>query len=199
MIELDACKQLWRDRPEAPPPNPLSKEELMTVIHAKTTDIRARALERVRQEGQTYIVLVVVLSVMLLTRYGITWRAGVGIFAVLALLGIILAALLQKQHQLRTLPLAGSLRESLVALLATLSATTRLYMVAYMASIVIPVAALAAFLVWSRGFTPATGAGVVAGVAFLVWCYRSGRAYLLRMFGHYRAELAECLKELQAA
>ena len=199
MMELDACKALWHDPPASPPVKAIGQGELMTILHARTMDVRARALERISREGYTYVAIVITIAAMNLTRYGATLKAFVASFVVWALLGVVVAALLYKQHQLRTLPLNGSLKESLAALIHTLDSASRLYMAAYMACIVIGVALVLGFLFWRHGLNLPTLISLAAAAIFVAWCHRSGRSYLQRMFGHYRAELAECLRELETA
>jgi len=180
------------------PGNPISKEELVSMLQAKTLEVRGRALERVRAEGYTYLAIVVALVAMNLTRFGAPLKALASTFAVLALLGVVLAALFYKQHQLRALPLGGNLQQSLLKLIATLDSATRLYMAAYMACVVIGLGVAQGFLFWRHGVTALTLISLSAAAVFVTWSYRSGQAYLQRMFGHYRAELVECLRELQA-
>ena len=199
MIELDACKQLWREQPAPPPADLISKEELVGLLQAKTMEVRGRALDRVRGEGYTYIAIVLALVAINLTRYGAPLKALASTLAVVALLGMVVAALFYKQHQLRTLPLGGNLQQSLLKLIATLDSATHLYMAAYMACIVIGLGVAQGFLFWRYGLTSLTLISLSAAAVFLTWSYRSGQAYLQRMFGHYRAELLECLRELQTA
>lgn len=199
MMELDACKQFWRGGPDSPPTTPISKEELMAILQAKAEGIRERARERVRQEGLIYVAFALGLVVTQLTFYGARLKELASTLVVLALLGIVVAALAYKQYQLRTLPLGGSLRESLLALIATLDSTSRLYMAAYLACIAVGALAAEGFLFWRHGLTLLTALSLIVAAAFIVWCYRSGRGYLRRMFGHYRAELAESLQELEGA
>ena len=197
MKELDVLKQVWQERLGSLATNLISKEEFMALLQAKTADIKTRTLQRVRKEILTYLVLLVIPVVSLFTRYGASPRAVFGTIGVLALMGLIIGALSYKEYQLRTLPLHGSLRESLAALIATIDSTTRLYMAAYMICIVIPIAILEAFLLWRDGLTFLPIVALVAGIAFVAWCYQSGRGYLERAFGRSRAALANCLTELE--
>ncbi len=199
MMELDACKALWREGSASAPLKPLRKEELMTMIHARTADIRARAVERVHGESYTYVAIVIAITAMNLTTYGATLKTLASSLAVLAFLGGVVAALFYKQYQLRTLPLGDNLKESLIALLATLDSARRTYMAAYMACVVIGVVAVEGFLVWRHGLTLLLLISLALAAVFVVWCYRSGRVYVQRMFGHYRADVSDCLRELEAA
>ena len=199
MIELDACKQLWREQPASASVHPISKEELVSMLQGKTLEVRGRALDRVRGEAYTYIAIVLALVAINLTRFGAPLKALASTLAMVALLGMVVAALFYKQHQLRTLPLGGNLQQSLVKLISTLDSATRLYMAAYMACMVIGLGVAQGLLFWRYGVSALTLISLSAAVAFLAWSYRSGQAYLQRMFGHYRAELLECLRELQTA
>ena len=199
MNDLDALKPLLQQGFEIHGSRPIGKEELMASLQAKTTDIRKRTLRRVGKEIQMYIFVLVIPVVGLFLRHGISARAIVGSIAVSVLLGLTIAALAYEEYQLRSLPLHGSLRESLTTLIAAIDSMRSLYLAAYLITIVIPVVLAEAFLLWRLGLGFSSIAALVAGIALVAWCYVSGRGYLDRAFGGYRAELADCLRELQSA
>ena len=199
MTEADALRQLWQEDSRRLTINPLGKEELMTLLQTRAADVRTRTVRRVRREIRIYLVILLIPVANLVLQYKFSWKAILGTLGVSFFMGLVIAVLAYKEHQLQTLPLMGSLRESILALLSGIDSTTRLYMIAYMICIVIPTAALEAFLFWKHGLTLGQIVALIAGVAFVVWSYFSGRAYLERSFGRYRAELASCLAELDRA
>ena len=199
MTDLNALKQLWQEPRDFPTTRPISKEELMALLEAKAADIRRRTLRRLRKEILTYFVMLVIPAAFLFLRHGVSPRAIWGTIGVSATLGLIIGALAYKEHQLRTLPLGASLRESLMELIATVDATMRLYMAAYMTCVLIGVALGEGFLLWRLGLSLVAILLLVPAVGFVFWCYRSGRHYLDRAFGRYRVELANCLTDLEGS
>lgn len=196
MMELDTFKRLWQEPSELQQVHPISREELVSLVRARSADIKRETVQRVRAETLTYVVLVVVPVVMMLAGQGLTTWTVVASLGVLALPGLIIGVLTYKAYQLRTLPLGGNLRESLTALVAAVDSTSRLYMAAYMICVTVGMAAVEGFLLGRFGVNWISVTGFVAGVAFLAWAFRSGRTYLQGMFGDYRAELTNCLGEL---
>lgn len=199
MRGLDVLKHLWKEQFASLTTDSISKEEFMALLQVKAEDLKRRTLERVRKEILTYLFVLLIPVVSLFVRHGVSLRALFGSIGVLALLGLIIGALSYKEYQLRTLPLDGSLRESLLALITAIDSMTRLYLVAYMICIVIPVVALEAFLLWRYGLTAISIFALLAGIIFVAWGYRSGRSYLERAFGRQRAELANYLTALEEA
>ena len=197
MTDLDTLKRLWQEPQESQAIDPIRKEELMALIQARTAGIRQTTMERVRTESYTYGVLAVIPVVMLFASHGFTLRAVLASLGLLAALAPIIGALAYKEYRLRTLPLEGSLRQSLAALAAAIDSTSRFYMATYMICVTAGVASVEGFLVWRYGASWIPFAGLIAGAAFLVWAYRSGQAYVRRMFGDERAWLTNCLGELE--
>jgi hypothetical protein len=178
---------------------PIGGEELAAMLRVKSADIKARVLRRVGEEIQTYLIVLLIPGLVFFLQYGISARAIVGSLGVLAVIGLTIAALSYKEYQIRTLPMHGPLRDSLKTLVAAIDSMTRLYMAAYMISIAISVVLVEGFVVWRWGLGLEALAAVAAGIVFVAWCYMSGRAYLERIFGRYRVELANSLRELEGA
>ncbi len=197
MKDFDVVKSLLREHLVPGEDMPIDKEELVAMIQARSTDIKMRVLRRVGNEIQTYLIMLIPVLVVLFLRHGISARAIVGGVGVLAVVGPAITALSYKEYQMRSLPLHGTLRESLTALIAAIDSMTRAYMAAHMISIVIGVAVGEVFLFWQWGLSLESLAGLVAGIVVVAWCYLSGRRYLERTFGRYRLELAGCLRELE--
>lgn len=197
MIDLDALKQLWHEPPNAQELNPISKGELMALIQARTEDIKQATLARLRTESYNYVVLLIIPVSMLFASHGLTLRAVLTSLGVFATLCPILGALAYKEYRLRTLPLDGTLRQSLEAIVAAIDSTSRFYMATYMMCVAGGVALAEGFLAWRYGVHWIPAAALVGGVAFMFWAYRSGRAYVRRMFGAARSELMDNLDDLQ--
>ncbi len=169
------------------------------MIQSRATDIRQRTAQRVRAESYTYLVMVLFPVLMWAMNGRSTLRTLLAGLGVLATLAPILGVLAYKEYRLRTLPLGGSLRQSLAALLAAIDSTSRYYLATYMVCVVVGIGSAEGLLLWSRGATWFSAIALIAGAAIAFWAWRSGQAYARRMFGRYRAELTSCLDELEAA
>jgi len=198
MNGVDVLKLLAQDYVVPEESRTIGKEELQAMLRAKSAEIKARVLRRVGREIQSYLMVLAVIVVVLFLRHGISAQAMAGI-AVLALSGLTIAALKYKEYRIRSLPVHGTVMEVLINLITAIDSLTRLYMTAYMASMVIVVALWEAFVAWRWGLGLGFLAGLFAGIAVVTWCYLSGRQYLEQTFGRYRVELANSLRELESA
>jgi hypothetical protein len=196
-MNLDALKQVWQEPPVSQEAAGISREELVAMIQARTAGIRQRTMQRVRSESYNYLILVLIPVVVISVDPGSTFRTVLAVLGILATVGPILGVLAYKEYRLRTLPPAGSLRDSLAALVAAIDSTSRFYLATYMICVVAGVALLEGLLVRRYGPTWIPAGALVAGAAFVLWAFRSGRAYAYRMFRHDRAELTSCLGELE--
>ena len=199
MTGLDALKRAWQESPVSQEPARISKEQLMAMIQARTADIKQRTMQRVRAESYNYLALAVIPVLMFSVDRGSTLRTVLAGLGVLATLGPILGVLAYKEYRLRTMPPAGSLRQSLAALVAAMDSTSRFYFATYMVCVAVGVASVVGLLFWRHGATWIPAGALVAASAFAVWAFRSGRAYARRLFGKDRAELMRCLAEIERA
>lgn len=196
MTELDELRQIWNAAPEPAAGRPLGGEELMRVIEARRESVRRRVQRRLRWEMWNYAGPVLIVLTTVFLKKG-AWKGLVGTAVVAALLGIVLLTLLYEERRLSRAPMAGSLKESLQGLLAMLDSTARAYLVAYMVVMVAGLGALFGVAVWKIGVGFISAMVLIACAAGVVWAYGSGQAYLRRMFGNYRRELMESLRELE--
>lgn len=196
MTELDELRQIWNAAPEAAAGRPLGGGELMQVIEARRENVRKRVQRRLRREMWNYSAPVGAVLVTVFLKNGV-WKGLIGTAVVAGLLGIVLLTLFYEERRLTRAPMGGSLKESLRGLLAMLDSTARAYLAAYMVVMVAGLGMLVGVAIWKTGvgfFSMVVLAACAAGV---VWAYRSGHAYLRRMFGNYRRELVACLRELE--
>jgi len=197
MTDLDALKQLWQEPLGSHEMHPIGKEELLALIRSRTAGIKQRTMDRVRAESYSYVALIVIPVLMLFWSRGLTLRAIIASLVVVAALGSIIGALAYKEYRVRTLPLGGSLKESLAALVAAIDSTGRFYLATYMLCVIVGVASIERFVFGRYGGSWISAATLVCGVAFLAWAYRSGQGYARRMFGDERTDLMNCLDELE--
>ena len=196
MTELDELRQIWNATPEAGANRPLSGEELMHVIEVRRDSVRKRVQRRLRWEMWNYVAPVVIVLTTIFLKNGV--RKGlIGTAVVAGLLGIMFVTLLYQERQLSRAPMAGSLKESLGGLLAILDSTARAYLAAYMVLMVTALGMLVGMAVWKFGVGLFSLVVLVACAAGVAWAYRSGQAYVRRMFGMYRRELVECLQVVE--
>ena len=196
-MNLDALKQVWQEPPVSQEAVRIGKEELMAMIRARTADIKQRTIQRVRSESYNYLIVILIPVLMLAVDPRSTLRAVLAVLGILATVGPILGVLAYKEYRLRTLPQGDSLRQSLAALVAAIDSTSRFYLATYMACVVAGSALMGGVLFRRYGATWIPAGALIAGAAFALWAYRSGRAYARRMFRRDRAELERCLEELE--
>ncbi|HEY7679693.1 MAG TPA: hypothetical protein VIC04_04180 [Terriglobia bacterium] len=168
----------------------------MQAIETRRESVRKRLQLKLRAELWHYVVPVVIVLTAVFLKNGV-WKGLIGTAVVVGLLGTVFLTLLYKERQLSRAPMRGSLKESLGGLLAILNSTARAYLVAYMVLMVAGLGMLAGMAMWKTGVGLFSVLVLAACAAGVVWAYRSGQAYLRQMFGKYRLELMECLKEVE--
>jgi len=143
-----------------------------------------------------YVAPIAIVLAAVFLKNGV-WKGLVGTAVVAALMGVVIATLLCKERQFSRAPMGESLKGSLLELLALVNSTSRAYMVAYMTLMGLGLGVLAGMAFWKFGVGAPSFAVSAACAAGLLWAYRSGQAYVQRMFGKYRMALAECLREAE--
>jgi len=199
MNDLDAMKRLWHEPQEWPEPKPIGKEELLTMIRSRTLEIRRATMARVRAESYVYVTLVVIPVAMVFASSGLTFRAMLAGVGLLTFLCPILGVLAYKEYRLRTLPLDGSLRQSLIGLVAAIDSTAHIYMATYMFCVIGGVALIAGLLGRRYGVTWILAAWLLGGAVFLRWAHRSGQAYVRGMFRNERLSLLNAIHDLETS
>jgi hypothetical protein len=139
--------------------------------------------------------MLLALSVMMLVQ-GISGTRLALVAGLNLAVGGIVATLWWSERRLARAPLDRSVRQVLEDLLTRVESAGRAYEIAYVGFIACAIAAIG-LTVWSQTESGLWLTSIVLGGALaIVWARRSGRAYVKRMFGPYRAELADCLREL---
>ena len=199
MMDLDVFRQVWQEPPVSQDAARIGREELMAMIQARAGGIRQRTMQRVRSESYNYLILILIPVLMLALDPGSRFRTVLAVLGIVATVGPILGVLAYKEHRLRTLPPGDSLRQSLASLIAAIDSTSRFYLATYMICVAAGVALVEGLLLRRHGPAWIPAVALVAGAAFVIWAFRSGRAYARRMFRHDRADLVSCLSELDEA
>ena len=193
-MELDHLTACWRTstRAEAPP---LEEWAVLQIVSAKSDEARARSRRRLRREAVPYLV-VLIISVAGLSGEK-TPRSLIMMEVITVFLAGIPLTLWFEERRLAQIPLSQPLRDVLTAFIARLDAAGRAYLRAYVAVVGAGGAAGAVMIGHRAGFW----AGVLAALALVggvAWAYQSGAAYVSRVFGRERDELADCLRRLDA-
>jgi hypothetical protein len=193
-MDFDTLNDHWRQHAQAELPAALEANALMTIITAKTGDIRRNVRRRLRREATYYLPMLAV-TVMLFLE-GITPIRLAFAGGLLILLGGTAATLWLAQRQIAETPLDRSVRDALMDLRSKIDAAARAYVGAYVLTFLCSAAVLASLVWWRRGMGFALVATVAAGLLASLWSYRSGQAYVERMFRRDRANLSDCLGQL---
>jgi uncharacterized membrane protein YecN with MAPEG domain len=194
-MDIDQLKQCWRRDAGAEVHVALDAGSVSQWIEARAKDVNRQVKDRLHREVANYIPMVVVLSVMMLMQ-GISVTSVLFVAGLILAVGAILATLWYSERRLTGLLLDGSLREVLEDLLVRVDAASRAYEVAYIGVFASGMVALTLTAWWRAGFSAWFTAALIAGGLAVLWASRSGHGYVGRMFGPYRSELADCLREL---
>jgi hypothetical protein len=196
-MDLDTLKDQWRQHLLEEAPAILEARTIMAIVTAQAAAIRRDVRRRLRREASYYfpmfaIALAPILSGVTVIRLG--FAAGLTV-----LLAGIAATLWVAQRRITETPRDGSLRDILLRLRAKIDAAARAYLAAYVATFATSAIVLAAAVAWRHGPGIALVTTLGLGVVATWWSYRSGCAYVERLFRRERANLADCLEQLNEA
>ena len=193
-MDFDTLNDHWRQHAQAELPAALEANTVMTIITAKTGDIRRSVRRRLRREATYYLPMLAVAATLFLE--GITPIRLAFAGGLLILLGGIAAMLWLAQRRIAETPLDRSVRDALMDLRSKIDAAARAYVGAYVVTFVCSAAVLAILVWWRQGMGLALVTTVAVGFLASLWSYRSGHAYVERMFRGDRANLSDCLGQL---
>jgi hypothetical protein len=198
MIELGDLRHIWRESGSEPAISTWEREEVIMLLKGRSADLKKQILKRLTTEIKTYLLTgFFVLFALVGTEFTARRALLLGANALLVLAPI-LGALAYKEYRLRTLPISGSLRESVSTLIRGIDSTARLYLLAYVTTIGFSLTLIEILLVRGKGWGLFTILFVPIGIAFIFWAYFSGRRYAERMFRSYRSNLVNVLNELES-
>ena len=193
-MDLEQMKGRWRRAAGAETPVPLDAGTVSQWIEARAKTLEREVRRRLQREMGTYIPMLLVLSVMMLMQ-GLSMPRVLVVAGLNVSVGAIVATLWYSERRLTRLPLDRSMHEVLEDLLVRVDAASRAYELAYI-GFVASAMVLIGITTWRAGVGVWFTAVVVAGALAILWARRSGRAYVDRMFGPYRSELADSLRQL---
>jgi len=193
-MDFESIERCWREQAEALPPR-LEEGTVRLMIEARTKDLRQAVRARLRREAGYYLPMAVISMTGLLAGFSLNRLAAV--LVVLALLGAVMVALRWAERRIREAPVDGSVREALGRLASEVDAAGRIYVAAYV-TVFAGTAVVLTGYVWLRHGAGWPLAATLAGSALAVlWSHRSGNRYVEGMFRRYRAELSDCLRQLE--
>jgi len=198
MMELSDLRRTWRESVSEPGIRAFDKEEVTMLVKARSADLKKQIVKRLTTEIKTYLLIGLFMLCSLVAREFTARRALLLGAGSLLLLAPVLGALAYKEYRLRTLPMSGSLRESISMLIRAIDSTASLYLFAYVATIGLSLTLIEILLVRGKGWNVLTIFLVPIGMAFILWSYFSGRRYAERMFRAYRSNLVNVLNELES-
>lgn len=198
MTQLSDLRNIWQESSPESVISSCGNEEVTMLLHCRSTDLKKQILKRLTTEIKTYFLIGLVGLCVLVSEGTSTGRAFLLGVSSLLVIAPALGVLAYKEYGLRTLPMSGSLRDSISTLIRAIDSTARLYVFAYVASIAFSLALIEILLVRGKGWSFLTIIFVPIGVAFIAWSYLSGRRYASRMFRAYRSDLANILNQLES-
>jgi hypothetical protein len=194
-MDLEQLKRRWRIEARAEGHVALDAGTVSQWIEARANEVNREMRHRLQREVATYVPMLLALSVMMLMQ-GITAPRVLLVAGLNLAVGAIAATLWYSERRLTALPLDRSLHDVLEDLLVRIDAASRAYEVAYVGFFASAMVALAVTAWWRTGVGVWFTAAIVGGALAVLWARQSGHAYVRRMFGPYRSELAACLRDL---
>ena len=195
-MDLEQLKQHWQREAGAERHEALDGGTVSQWIEARARDVNREIKKRVQREMAIYIPMLLALSVMTLMQ-GISATRLLFVAGLNLAVGAIVATLWYSERRVTGLPLDRSVHEVLEDLLVRVDAASRAYEVAYVGFFASAMVVIAVSAWWEAGAGVWFIAALVAGALGVLWARVSGRAYVDRMFGSFRSELADCLRELE--
>ena len=193
-MDIESIERCWREQAEVLPPR-LEEGTVRQMIETRTADLRRAVRGRLRREAGYYLPIMVVSMTGLLA--GFSLNRLMAALVVVALLAVVMVALRLAERRIEDAPVDGSVKEALGRLASEVDAAGRIYVAVYIAVFVGTAAVLTAFI-WLRHGTGWPLAATLAGSALAVlWSHQSGNRYVEGMFRRYRAELDDCLRQLE--
>lgn len=194
-MNVEELKRDWQHSAEAEIHPALDARTVSQWIEARAQEVTREVRGRLRREIVAYIPMLLALCTVTLV-HGITETRLVLVVGLNLSVGGIVATLWYSERRVRAVALDRSVHDVIEELLVRVTAASRAYELAYVVFIACAMA-LMAVTAWRRaGFGVWFTLALVAGALGILWARASGRAYVDRMFGRYRSELASCLRDL---
>lgn len=194
-MDLDTLKEQWQQHAEQELPDALEVNAMTAIITRRAADLRRDVRRRLRREATYYLPMLAMAAALLLsdvTVVRLEFAAGL-----LIVLGGIAATLWHAQRRITDTMLDRSVFDALTDLRLKIDAAARVYLAAYVVTFACSTILLAAIVWWRLG-TRFGIAAMAIGLLAILWSYRSGQSYVERLFRRDRANLSDCLGQLNA-
>jgi len=192
-MDIDSIERCWREDADPLPP-PLEEGSVMRMIETRTAALRGSLRRRLRREAGYYLPTMALSAAALIA--GFTFSRLLAAGAVIVLLGAVMATLWRAERRIEDSPLDRSLHDALARLVSEVDSASRAYVAAYVLVFVVTAAALTGVVAWRHGIGLLFAGAVGGSILAVLWSRHSGNSYVEKMFRRYRAELAECLAQL---
>jgi hypothetical protein len=194
-MDMDSVERCWREDADGLPPR-LEEGSVLRMIETQAAALRQSVRRRLRREAGYYLPMMALSVASLLA--GFTLGRLLAACAVVFLLGAVMVTLWRAERRIQEAPLDRSVRDALARLVSEVDAAGRAYVAVYVLLFVVTAAALTGFVWWRHGIGLFFAGAVAGSVIAVLWSRNSGRSYVERMFRRYRAELADCLRQLES-
>ena len=193
-MDIESIERCWREQADVLPPR-LEEGTVRQMIETRTADLRRAVRGRLRREAGYYLPIMVVSMTGLLA--GFSLKRLMAALVVVVLLAVVMVALRLAERRIEDAPVDGSVKEALGRLASETDAAGRIYVAVYVAVFVGTAAVLTAFIWLRHGSGWPLAATLAGSVLAVLWSHQSGNRYVEGMFRRYRAELDDCLRQLE--
>jgi hypothetical protein len=193
-MDIESIERCWREQADVLPPR-LEEGTVRQMIETRTADLRRAVRGRLRREAGYYLPIMVISMTGLLA--GFSLNRLMAALVVVVLLAVVMAALRLAERRIDEAPVDGSVKEALGRLASEVDAAGRIYVAVYVAVFVGTAAVLTAFIGLRHGTGWPLAATLAGSVLAVLWSHQSGNRYVEGMFRRYRAELDDCLRQLE--
>ena len=193
-MDIESIERCWREQADVLPPR-LEEGTVRQMIETRTADLRRAVRGRLRREAGYYLPIMVVSMTGLLAGFSLNRLMAALVVALL--LAVVMAALRLAERRIEDAPVDGSVKEALGRLASEVDAAGRTYLAVYVAVFVGTAAVLTAFIWLRHGAGWPLAATLAGSVLAVLWSQQSGNRYVEGMFRRYRAELDDCLRQLE--
>jgi hypothetical protein len=193
-MEIEWVERCWREQAGVLPPR-LEEGTVLQMIETRASDLRRAVRGRLRREARYYLPIMVVSMAGLLAGFSLDRLMAALVVA--ALLVVVIVALRLAERRIEEAPVDLSMKDALGRLASELDAAGRIYVAVYVAVFAGAAAALTAFIGLRHGAGWPLAAALAGSVLAVAWSRWSGKRYVDGMFRRHRAELADCLRQLE--
>jgi hypothetical protein len=193
-MDIESIERCWREEAFVLPPL-LEEGTVRQMIETRASDLRRAVRGRLRREAGYYLPIMVISMTGLLA--GFSLNRLLASLVVVVLLAVVMAALRLAERRIDDAPVDGSLKEVLSRLASQVEAAGRIYVAVYVAVFVGTALVLTAIVWLHHGAGWPLAATLAGSVLAVLWSHQSGNRYVRGMFRRYRAELADCLRQLE--